>query len=188
VPTTMLALSHIRSLTSQPIEAKTMAGVCSKPLRSGKYQGWFIDHTGKQRYFVGTRSKTQTRRMAERLEDEHRPDALWVQATPQSEGPACLMLSARNRHCLYCLGQEPGWQRREGLASYPAPQTTAAARVVAGISRQSGPGRFRRRPSQSRSRPAHAPGPRANRQHADQRCGNAPRLLPLGCRAGVSAK
>jgi integrase len=31
-----------------------------------------IDHAGKQRYFVGTRNTTQTRRMAERLEDEHR--------------------------------------------------------------------------------------------------------------------
>ncbi|MCZ6875099.1 MAG: hypothetical protein O7G88_16495 [bacterium] len=62
-----------------------MAGVRSKPLRSGKYQGWFIDRTGKQRYFVGTSNKTQTRRMAKRLEDEHRQMRYGYKPLPKVE-------------------------------------------------------------------------------------------------------
>ncbi len=49
-----------------------MAGVCKKPLRSGKYRGWFTDLNGKQRFFTGVQSRAETRRIAERLEDEHR--------------------------------------------------------------------------------------------------------------------
>lgn len=67
-----------------------MAGVRSKPLRSGKYQGWFIDHTGKQCYFVGTRNKTQTRRMAERLEDEHRQMRYGYKPLPKVKDPHAL--------------------------------------------------------------------------------------------------
>jgi integrase len=61
-----------------------MAGVRSKPLRSGKYRAWFIDHTGEQRHFTGTRNKTQTRRIAERLEDEHRQIRLGYTPRPHA--------------------------------------------------------------------------------------------------------
>ncbi len=49
-----------------------MAGVRSKPLRGGKYQGWFIDANGDRKFFTGTRSKKGTERLAYRFEDEHR--------------------------------------------------------------------------------------------------------------------
>ncbi len=49
-----------------------MAGVRSKPLRGGKYQGWFIDANGDRKFFTGTRSKKETERLALRFEDEHR--------------------------------------------------------------------------------------------------------------------
>src|SRR5262245_22334790 len=48
-----------------------MAGVRSKRRSSGKFQGWFIDRTGKQKFFEGTRSRAETLRIAHRLEDEH---------------------------------------------------------------------------------------------------------------------
>ena len=49
-----------------------MAGVRSKPLRGGKYQGWFFDAKGERKFFTGTRSKKETERLAFRFEDEHR--------------------------------------------------------------------------------------------------------------------
>ena len=49
-----------------------MAGVRSKPLRGGKYQGWFFDANGDRKFFTGTRSKKETERLALRFEDEHR--------------------------------------------------------------------------------------------------------------------
>lgn len=50
-----------------------MAGVRNKPRgKVGKYQGWFIDSTGDTRYFTGTRDRSETKRMAMRLEDDHR--------------------------------------------------------------------------------------------------------------------
>ncbi len=61
-----------------------MAGVRSKPLSSGKYRGWFTDHTGKQRFFTGTRHKSQTRRMAQKVEDEHRQMRLGYRPMPSS--------------------------------------------------------------------------------------------------------
>ncbi len=48
-----------------------MAGVVSKPSGSGKYRFWFKDCAGKRVFRTGGRSKTETRRMAERLEDDH---------------------------------------------------------------------------------------------------------------------
>lgn len=49
-----------------------MAGVRSKRRSSGKFQGWFTDYTGERKWFDGTRSRAETLRMAQRLEDEHR--------------------------------------------------------------------------------------------------------------------
>ena len=45
-----------------------MAGVRKKPQSSGKYQAWFMDMAGKRTYFVGTRSRPETLRMAQRFE------------------------------------------------------------------------------------------------------------------------
>ncbi|MBM3946888.1 MAG: site-specific integrase [SAR202 cluster bacterium] len=61
-----------------------MAGVRSKANRRGRYQGWFINASGKQQFFLGTRKKEETRRMAERLEDEHRQVRLGYRPAPST--------------------------------------------------------------------------------------------------------
>ncbi|MFH1743386.1 MAG: site-specific integrase [bacterium] len=59
-----------------------MAGVRKKALRSGKYQGWFVDYSGKRKFFVGTHIRSETGRMADRLEDEHRQICLGYRPVP----------------------------------------------------------------------------------------------------------
>jgi len=49
-----------------------MAGVRNKSKPNGKYQAWFTDYTGKRTFFMGTKKKLQTRRMADDLESQHR--------------------------------------------------------------------------------------------------------------------
>ena len=49
-----------------------MAGVRKKPRKNGKYQGWFTNSDGKRQFFEGTKNRAETKRMADRLEDEHR--------------------------------------------------------------------------------------------------------------------
>lgn len=59
-----------------------MAGVRAKRRSSGKYEGWFTNSNGKQQHFTGTRSHAETKRIAQRLEDEHRQIRLGY--TPRS--------------------------------------------------------------------------------------------------------
>ena len=61
-----------------------MAGVRSKPQPNGKYQGWYGDYTRQRVFFIGTRKEAETRRMAERLEDEHRQIRLGYRPVPNS--------------------------------------------------------------------------------------------------------
>jgi len=61
-----------------------MAGVRSTPRGSGKYQGWFVDARCKRKYFTGTGSRAETRRMAKRLEDEHRQIRLGYRPAPST--------------------------------------------------------------------------------------------------------
>lgn len=61
-----------------------MAGVRSTPKPNGKYQGWYQDFQGKRRFFVGTHKQAETRRMAERLEDENRQIRLGYRPVPKS--------------------------------------------------------------------------------------------------------
>ena len=60
-----------------------MAGVRKKPLKNGKYQGWYKDSKGKRKFFTGTTNRVETRRMAERLEDEHRQVRLGYRPPPK---------------------------------------------------------------------------------------------------------
>ena len=60
-----------------------MAGVRSKPLPSGKFHAWFTDCRGKFKFFVGTRNKNLTLRMAQRFEDEHRQIRLGYRPLPK---------------------------------------------------------------------------------------------------------
>jgi len=53
-----------------------MAGARKKPLKSGKYQAWYTNYSGKQTFFVGTNSRRETFRAANRFEEEHRKIAL----------------------------------------------------------------------------------------------------------------
>jgi len=60
-----------------------MAGARKKPnKKGGNYQGYYIDHTGKRVFFVGTQSRTETKKIAEQLEAEHRQIALGVKPPP----------------------------------------------------------------------------------------------------------
>ena len=61
-----------------------MAGVRSKPKKGGKFQGWFTEANGKRKYFTGTRSRSETQHMAERLEDEHRQVRLGYRPVPKA--------------------------------------------------------------------------------------------------------
>ena len=64
-----------------------MAGVRRNPLPSGKFQGWYIDHTGKRTFFVYSSSRSQTLRIAQRLEDDHRQIRLGYRPVPKIENP-----------------------------------------------------------------------------------------------------
>jgi len=61
-----------------------MAGVRKQPYRGGKYQGWFVDMNGKQKFFTGTTNKRETLDIARRLEDEHRQIRLGYREAPKS--------------------------------------------------------------------------------------------------------
>ena len=61
-----------------------MAGVRSTPNRKGKYQGWYLNHTGRRVFFTGTHKETETLRTAQRLEDEHRQIRLGYRPVPKS--------------------------------------------------------------------------------------------------------
>jgi integrase len=61
-----------------------MAGVRSKPKKGGNFQGYFVNWTGKRQFFTGTRSRTETLRIARRLEDEQRQIRLGYRPVPKS--------------------------------------------------------------------------------------------------------
>lgn len=61
-----------------------MAGIRPEPRDNGKYVGWYVDYTGRQRTIVGTRKPAQTLRMMRKLEDEHREIRVGTRPVPQS--------------------------------------------------------------------------------------------------------
>ena len=61
-----------------------MAGVRKKPKNNGKFQAWFVDFTGKRKFFTGTRRKSETLKIAQRLEDEHKQIRLGYRPIPKS--------------------------------------------------------------------------------------------------------
>lgn len=64
-----------------------MAGVRSNREKNGKYKGFYIDGQGIQRHFVGTKSKTETRDLADELEAKHRPVRLGIKPAVQDQRP-----------------------------------------------------------------------------------------------------
>jgi integrase len=63
-----------------------MAGVRKNPQASGRYQGWYVDYTGKQRYVTCTKNKTETRQLMERKEAYHREIRLGYRPKPGAQG------------------------------------------------------------------------------------------------------
>ena len=61
-----------------------MAGVRKKPNPGGKYHGWFTNAQGKQQFFTGTRSRAETRRIAQQKEEEHRQIRLGYRKAPKA--------------------------------------------------------------------------------------------------------
>lgn len=61
-----------------------MAGVRNKPQSSGKYQAWFYTYKDERKFFTGTTDKRETRRMAEKLEDEHRQVKMGYRPPPNA--------------------------------------------------------------------------------------------------------
>jgi len=61
-----------------------MAGVRSKPKRGGNFQGFFVDWSGKRKFFTGTRNRAETLRIARRLEDEQKQIRLGYRPVPKS--------------------------------------------------------------------------------------------------------
>ncbi len=62
-----------------------MAGVRSKPSKkNGKYQAWFFDYTGARKFITGTHRRSETLRIAQRLEDEHKQIRLGYRPVPRS--------------------------------------------------------------------------------------------------------
>ena len=61
-----------------------MAGVRKRRLPSGNYQGYFVTHEGKRKFFVGTDNRRETLEMARGLEHEHRKIRLNYRPVPKS--------------------------------------------------------------------------------------------------------
>ena len=85
-----------------------MAGVRRKPQANGKYQGYFLDHIGRRKFFVGTRKKAETLRMAERLEDESRQVRLGYRPLRTSSAARC------NRPFDEVAGEYLAWGKAQG--------------------------------------------------------------------------
>jgi hypothetical protein len=49
-----------------------MAGARKRPSSSGRYQGFFVDYNGKKKYFTGSKRRSETIRIARKLEEDHR--------------------------------------------------------------------------------------------------------------------
>ena len=88
-----------------------MAGVRRKPIRGGKYQGWFIQADGKRKYFTGTHSRAETLRIAERLEDEHRQVRLGYRPAPSSAAKHCRRPFSEVRKEYMAWGESQGGRR-----------------------------------------------------------------------------
>src|SRR5688500_8053948 len=85
-----------------------MAGVRSKSIKGGKYQGWFFDAKGGRKFFTDTRSKRETERLALRFEDEHRQ--IRVGNAPEPD----LVERHGNRHFDEVVDEYLAWGESQG--------------------------------------------------------------------------
>ena len=90
-----------------------MAGVRKKPNPGGKYHGWFTDTVGDRKFFTGTRNRSETLRMAKRLEDEHRQIRLGYRPAPTAAQKHRTRLFEEVRDEYLAWGQaQGGWRRK----------------------------------------------------------------------------
>ncbi len=61
-----------------------MPGARKKPNSSGRYQGFFIDQQGNKKYFTGSKKRSETIRIARKLEDDARQVRLGYREPRQS--------------------------------------------------------------------------------------------------------
>jgi len=86
-----------------------VAGVRKRPnKRGGNFQGWFIDYTGKRRFFLGVSNRADTLEMAKQLEAEHRKMRNGLAPLPTSA------LHHRNRQFSEVVEEYLAWGRTFG--------------------------------------------------------------------------
>ena len=85
-----------------------MAGARNKPLDNKKYQGWFIDYKGDRKFFIGTKKKSETLRMAEKFEDDHRQVRLGYRPVPEKAD------KFKNKHVTDIIEEYLAWGKAQG--------------------------------------------------------------------------
>ena len=86
-----------------------MAGVRSKPnKKSGKFQAWFVDYTGARKFITGTHLKSETLRIAQRLEDEHKQIHLGYRPIPKTND------KCRNKSFAETVAEYVAWGKMQG--------------------------------------------------------------------------
>ena len=91
-----------------------MAGVRNTPQPTGKYQAWFVSMDGQRKFFVGTRNRKETLRMAQRFEDEHRQVRLGYRPPPERSDRHRLRSVTEVVHEYLAWGQLQGGLRGHG--------------------------------------------------------------------------
>ena len=85
-----------------------MAGARKKASPSGRYQGFFIDHTGKKRYFTGSTLRSETVRIARKVEEDHRQIRLGYREPRQT------YFKYRDRPFMDTVGEYIEWGKLQG--------------------------------------------------------------------------
>ena len=85
-----------------------MAGARRKPRSSGKYQGGFTDHQGNKKYFTGSTKRTETLRIARKLEDDHRQIRLGYREPKQTH------FKHRDRSFMETVTEYLDWGKHQG--------------------------------------------------------------------------
>lgn len=85
-----------------------MAGARKKPSASGRYHGFFIDEAGKKRYFTGSKKRSETVRMARKLEEDCRQVRLGYREPRQTH------FKHRDRPFMEAVTEYLEWGRCQG--------------------------------------------------------------------------
>jgi len=85
-----------------------MAGARKRPSSSGRYQGFFTDYMGKKQYFTGSKLRSETVRIARKLEDDHRQIRLGYREPQQTH------FKYRDRSFMDTVGEYIEWGKLQG--------------------------------------------------------------------------